>query len=116
MDIVDLRTKNTAHSPWVHSTQGLQLLPTPEGSMLLVLDRTEAGWTLEALSLDEAADPPLFKVVKKRHLLPRLASLPKVGMCLNLLLAVCFHTTSCCNAAAKSLHCSALHGTQDHMQ
>ena len=78
VDIVDLRTRNCSASSWMHSTQGLQLLPSPDGAMLLVLRHGEVGWTLEALSLDEAADPPMFRTVKAAQPLPLLAQMPVV--------------------------------------
>ncbi|KAK9798911.1 hypothetical protein WJX73_008623 [Symbiochloris irregularis] len=45
--------------------------------MLLVLSWDAGTWAFEALSLDEAADPPLFKVLKERQAVPDLADLPQ---------------------------------------
>ena len=81
VDVVDLRTKLTGHSAWAHSTQGLQLLPTPDGSQLLALGHSEVGWKLQSLSLDEVADPPLFRELKAPQPLPLLGHLPEVRAC-----------------------------------
>lgn len=60
------------------------MLPTPDASMLLELSHTNKGWLVRVLSLDEAADPPLFRVIKDSHYLPVFQHLPQVSkdMCL----------------------------------
>ena len=78
LDVVDLRTKNPAHTCHQCLTERLQLLPTPDSSMLLKLGHGPGGWALVVLSLDESADPPLFRVIKQGRPLPEMASLPQV--------------------------------------
>ena len=78
---MDLKTRLTAPTGHQCLTQGLQLLPTPDSSMLVVLGYDGAGWTLEVLSLDERTDPPLFHTVKDRQPLPLLGQMPEVRKC-----------------------------------
>ena len=51
VDLVDLRTRNTGHRSHACATQGLQLLPTPDSSMLVVLGHGDQGWCLQVLPL-----------------------------------------------------------------
>jgi len=78
VDLLDLRTKNPAPTSRTGATAGLQLLPTPDGAMLLELRHGPEGWQLTILSLDEAADPPLFRIIKESCPLPAVGHLPQV--------------------------------------
>jgi hypothetical protein len=79
VDLIDLRTKNNAHSSHVGSTADVQLLPTPDASMLLEMRHGQEGWLLKILSLDVVSEPPLFRTVKESQQLPALGHLPEVG-------------------------------------
>ncbi len=80
LDLINLRTKSTASSHHDCNTKGVQLLPTPDAAMLLVLRYTEEGWAMQVLSLDEVMEPPVFKIIKEKMPLPLLTDMPEVSI------------------------------------
>ena len=78
IDLVDVGSQTALSKHWVHSTHGLQLLPVPIGSMLLVLAHNGQSWSLEVLSVDSGHEQSLFETVKKPAQLPLLADQPQV--------------------------------------